>query len=162
LLVDCGKEVLNGLAFGTIRRRGESHVNGLVRNSDPPRRREDVRNDLLCLSWTLRVRGDQRCEFGLRVRADDADHVDDPFELSRVPDELASERGLFDGCVSRGLRAQRLKIALKLKRGDEILLDGCAPELAERWRRARKLASCVALGDTRKSGIRCTSSVLPG
>jgi len=95
-LVDGDEEVLNGLAFGTIRCRGESHADGLIGNGDPARRREYVRDDLLRLPRTPRVWSNQRCEFRLHVRTDNTDHVDDPLELPRVADELASEYGLLN------------------------------------------------------------------
>ena len=94
---------------------------------------------------------DQGCEFRLYVRADHADHVDNPLELTGVADELASECGFFDGCVRRGLRSQRFQISLKLKCVSEILFDGCTAQCAERRSRARELASCISLGGARKS-----------
>jgi hypothetical protein len=85
-LVDGGEEATNGLSFGAIRRGSESHVDGLIRHGDSAWRREDVRDDLLRFPRPPHVGGDQGGEFGLRVRADDADHVDNPLGEIRALD----------------------------------------------------------------------------
>lgn len=98
-------------------------MNGLIGHGDFAWRREDVRDDLLGFSWTAHVGSDQGCELGLGVRADDTDHIDNPLELTRVADELASEYGVFDRGVRRGLWPQRFQMLLKLQRVSEILFD---------------------------------------
>jgi hypothetical protein len=98
-------------------------VDGFVRHDDLARCREDVRDDLLRLAWSPRVRGNQRGEIGLDVRADDPDHVYDRLQLPWVADELARKNGVLDGRVGRGLWSERFEITLEFECVDEVLLD---------------------------------------
>ncbi len=120
-LVDGSKEVPNRRSFRAIRRGSEAHVDGLVGHRDLAWRGEDIRDDLLRFAGPAHVRSNQRREVGLRVRADDTDHVDDRLELAGVANELASKHRLFDGCVCWRRRPERFEVTLEFECVGEVL-----------------------------------------
>jgi hypothetical protein len=125
--VDGSEELPNRSPLGAVGCGSEPYVDGVVGHSDSAGRREDVGDDLLRFARSSGVRGDQRCEIGFRVCADDADHVDDGLELAGVADELASDRRVLDGGMGRGLRPECFEVALKLKcLGEVLFYDGSA------------------------------------
>jgi len=138
------EQMLNRVELGSVRGRREAHEDRVFGDCHLPRRSEQVRDQLLCFARSTHVRRDDCGEFGLGIRAHDADHVDDRLEVARVPDEFAGEVGLLDGSMLRDLRSQRFEVTLPLERLGELAFDLIATYIVRR--QARELAACVAFG----------------
>ena len=137
--------MLNRLPLGGCRGRREPNVDGFVGDGDASGGREEIPDELLGLARPAQVRCEHRREVGLRVRTDDADHVDDRLESAVVADELAGELGLLDWGMRREPWPEILEAVLPLERIGEVHF-GRDVALVGRCE-AREVAPRISFGD---------------